>query len=228
MFRIVLSSPKGGCGKTHLARSLAAAAAHDGFSVSTADLDPQRTLTRWARRRPTTVPGVNHYEVGWDDAEALTAEDGVTPTDLLIIDTPPSIEAHPIEFKRLVAGADLILVPCRPTFDDVESAVPYLRALRAGGGRPVVVMNATKPRVNVVPEKTLLMAAAELCPIEIGDRADHNRAGSKGLTLADLNGHVGGDEIRGLWMYVKTRLGLIEPAADNLAPKKKGSRRVAA
>lgn len=208
MLRIVISSPKGGCGKTNTARNLAAAAAHDGFTVSTADLDPQRTLTRWARRRPGDVPGIVHYQVEWTDAEALTADDGIEASDVLFIDTPPSIEAHPVEMRRLITAADLILVPCRASFDDVESAVPYLKALRASGAKPIVVINFSRPRLNVAAEKGVLLAAAELCPIELGERADYNRAGSKGYGLVDVTGHVGGDEIRTLWTFVKQRLGI--------------------
>src|SRR5919202_130484 len=152
MQRVVISSPKGGCGKTNAARNLAAAAAQEGYTVATADLDPQRTLTRWARRRPGTVPGVVHYQVEWADAEALTAEEGIDPADILFIDTPPSIEAHPEEMKRIIAAADLVLVPCRASFDDVESAVPYLQALRQGGTKPVVVINFARPRLNVAAE----------------------------------------------------------------------------
>jgi Mrp family chromosome partitioning ATPase len=44
MQRVVIASPKGGCGKTTLARNLAAAASSEGWSVATADLDMQRTL----------------------------------------------------------------------------------------------------------------------------------------------------------------------------------------
>ena len=123
-------------------------------------------------------------------------------------------------------------MPSLATFDDVESAVPYLHTLRASGARAVVVLNATKPRVNAAPEKTMLLTAAELCPIEIGDRADHNRAGAKGLSLVDLVGHPGGDEIRGLWAYVKSRLGTSVPAPAVLmvpkAPARKGKRNVQA
>ncbi len=198
MHRVVVSSPKGGCGKTTLTRNLAAAAAHDGYSVATADLDSQRTLTRWARRRPGSVPGIVHYEVEWKDVAALTEVDGIEPADLLFIDTPPSIEAQPIAMKRLIAAADLILVPCRASFDDVESAVPYLVALRESGARPVCVLNFAKPRLNVAAEKGVLLGTAELCPIECGERADYNRAGARGLGLADVPGHAGGDEIRTL------------------------------
>ncbi|MBL6081689.1 ParA family protein [Belnapia sp. T18] len=233
MLRIVISSPKGGCGKTNTARNLAAAAAHDGFTVSTADLDPQRSLTRWARRRPGDVPGIVHYQVEWTDAEALTAEDGIESSDVLFIDTPPSIEAHPVEMRRLITVADLILVPCRASFDDVESAVPYLKALRASGAKPIVVINFSRPRLNVAAEKGMLLAAAELCPIEMGERADYNRAGSKGYGLIDITGHVGSDEVRTLWAYVKQRLGIDSPSTQEEAepqpkPKARSRKREAA
>lgn len=222
MLRVVISSPKGGCGKTTIARNLAAAAACDGLSVSTADLDLQRTLSRWARRRPAGLPGVNHYEANLADVDALMAEEGVELTDLLIIDTPPSIEMQPAQAKRLMTGANLVLVPCRATYDDVELAVPYLQVLRDMGARVAVVMNAVKPRVNAAAEKTLLLRVAEVCPIEIGDRADYNRAAAKGLSLVDINGHVGGDEFRGLWAYVQGRMA---PTASVPVPAKRGSKR---
>jgi chromosome partitioning protein len=223
MYRIMLSSPKGGCGKTHLTRNLAAAAAADGFSVSTADLDPQRTLTRWVRRRPGTVPGITHYEVDWANADTLTGDGTIPSTDLLIIDTPPSIEAHPAELKRLLFGVDLILVPCRTTFDDIESALPYLQTLADNNARAIVVLNATKPRVNVAPQKTMLLQAAEVCPIEIGERADYDRAASRGLSLIDLASHIGGDEIRGLWAYVKRQM---QTSAKPAPVARKGKRHV--
>src|SRR4051812_14587667 len=147
MQRVLISSPKGGCGKTNTTRNLAAAVVHDGYSVATADLDPQKTLTRWARRRPDAVPGVTHYQVEWKDADALTMDGGIDLVDVLFVDTPPSIEAHPVQMKALVKAADLVLVPCRASFDDVESAVPYLAALRQGGANPVVVVNFAKPRL---------------------------------------------------------------------------------
>jgi hypothetical protein len=60
----------------------------------------------------------------------------------------------------------------------------------------------------VAAEKGMLIAAAELCPIELGERADYNRAGAKGLGLADVAGHPGAEEARALWAFVKQRLGL--------------------
>lgn len=225
MYRILLSSPKGGCGKTHLTTNLAAAASAEGWSVSTADLDPQRTLTRWVRRRPDTAPSVTHYEIDWSRAEMLTQDGAFPETDLLIIDTPPSIETHPVEAKQLLMGVDLILVPCRTTFADIESSIPYLHTMAANGARAVVVLNATKPRVNVATQKNMLLRSAEVAPVEIVDRADYDRAASRGLSPVDLQGHVAGDEIRGLWAYVQRQLKLKPAALATAAPaSRKGKR----
>ena len=71
MKRILFSAGKGGVGKTTLCRNLAAAAAHSGLKIVTADLDPQATLTIWSRRRPKAVPVIPHFKVAWAEADAL-------------------------------------------------------------------------------------------------------------------------------------------------------------
>ena len=63
MYRLVLASPKGGSGKTTMARNLATAAVHHGLNVVTADLDPQATLTAWSRRRPKNLLAIPHFRV---------------------------------------------------------------------------------------------------------------------------------------------------------------------
>lgn len=204
--RVLLTSPKGGAGKTVISRNLAVAAALAGKKVATADLDPQMTLTRWARRRPDGLPEITHFRVEWEQADALLDDEELKGFDVLIIDTPPSIETQPAAFNRLLEAADFILVPTRPTFDDAESAAPYLTLLRERGRPCAAVINATKPRVATGSVKEFLIEAAELCPVEVSDRADYARAGQKGLGLADVPGHAGGEEMKAVWAYVAGRL----------------------
>jgi chromosome partitioning protein len=206
MYRVVFSSPKGGGGKSHLTRNLAVAAACDRVKIATADLDPQATLTIWSRRRPTDMPAIPHYKVAWTDADALLDDAELSAHEALLIDTPPSIETQPAAFSKLLSAADIVLVPCRPTFDDAESAAPFLKHLRQTNKQAVVVLNFVKPRVNVAAVKAYLMEHGELCPIEIADRTDYARAGAKGLGLMDIPGHVGCDEVRGVWRFVKSRI----------------------
>jgi chromosome partitioning protein len=206
MKRLVVASTKGGTGKTMLARNLAAAAAHDGLRVVTADLDPQATLTIWSRRRPKTVLPIPHFKVSWSEADALLDDDELGDVEVVVIDTPPSIETQPAAFGALIAGASLVLVPARPTFDDAESVEPFLRHLREQGRPAVVVLNFVKPRVNINTVKAFLLEAGELCPVEVADRTDYARAGAKGLGLIDVANHTGADEMRAVWRFVRSRL----------------------
>jgi chromosome partitioning protein len=203
VYRVVVSSPKGGVGKGVLARNLAVAAVRNGIKIATADLDPQASLTIWSRRRPCDMPQIPHYKVAWADANGLLDDDELSAHDAILIDTPPSIETQPAGFSRLLSASDLVVVPCRPTFDDAESAAPFLKHLRDQGKRAVVVLNFVKPRVNVNAVKAYLLEHGEICPVEIADRTDYARAGAKGLGLLDVPGHVGAHEVRGVWLFVK-------------------------
>jgi chromosome partitioning protein len=206
VYRLVAAAPKGGSGKTMLTRNLAVAAAWDRLKIATADLDPQATLTIWSRRRPVDMPPIPHYRLAWDDADALLDDSELVEHAAVLIDTPPSIETQPAAFGKLLAAADLVLVPCRPTFDDAESVAPFLKHLREEGRRAVVVLNFVKPRVNVNAVKSYLLDVGEICPVEIADRTDYARAGAKGLGLLDIAGHVGADEMQAVWRFVKGRV----------------------
>lgn len=237
MKRVLISSPKGGSGKSNTARNLAVAAAYEGIKVATADLDAQESLTRWWQRRPAEgLPQMDHYPVTWDAAEDLVRLDGVEAVDVLFIDSPPGVEARPDVMKRLAAGADLVVVPCRPTYDDVDSTIPYVRALQEAKVPVVVLLNAVKPRVNIMAEKEALIAVADLCPVEVGDRADYSRAGGRGLGMADIGEHPAAAEMRTVWRFVARRLwpegkgaATEKRAVVARSPKKKeGSRRAVA
>ncbi|MBY0332200.1 MAG: ParA family protein [Acetobacteraceae bacterium] len=206
MRRLVFASPKGGSGKSTICRNVAAAAAHCGLKVVTADLDPQATLTIWSRRRPKTVPSIPHFKVAWNDADALLDDNELEGFDALFIDTPPSIETQPAAFKALLGKADLIVVPTRATFDDAESVAPFLKHLRDEKRPAVAVLNFVKPRVNINAVKSFLIDAGELCPVEVADRTDYARAGAKGLGLVDVPGHAGSEEMRAVWSFVRAKV----------------------
>ena len=204
--RLFFSSVKGGVGKGVLTRNIAAVAAHEGLSVATVDLDPQASLTIWSRRRSKDLPPITHYRVKWEDADALLDDAEFKGVDILMMDTPPSIEAQPAAFGQLLAACDLIIVPCRPTFDDAESVGPYLRHLRKEGRPALAVLNCVKPRVNIRSVKAYLMDAGELCPMEIADRTDYARAGEKGMGLIDVPNHPNVDEMKAVWSHIKSKV----------------------
>jgi chromosome partitioning protein len=226
MKRIFVSSPKGGCGKSTLSRNLAVTASLEGLTVATVDLDAQEALTRWYYRRPEGRRTFAHYAVALDDAGPLVEDEAIDPVDLMIIDTPPGVEQNPEVMKALAMAADLVLVPCRPSYDDVDSCVPYLRALRERTRNLAVVVNGVNPSVNIAVEKEMLLAAGvDVCPVEIGLRTDNHRASGRGLAVADSGAcHPGATEYRALWRFCQGRIGLQSKAAAEPLLKRRSLR----
>ena len=91
------------------------------------------------------------------------------------------------------------MVPTRATFDDAESVAPFLKHLREEQRPAIAVLNFVKPRVNINAVKSFLIDAGELCPVEVADRTDYARAGAKGLSLIDVPGHAGAEEMQAVW-----------------------------
>ena len=122
---IVLHTPKGGSGKSTLAREVAVAAARAGVVTALADLDPQGTTTGWYKRRTASDPALVDLKPG-----AKTDRLAAAGVDLLVIDTPPG---QPSYLPALLSSADAVLVPVRPTPDDLLAAAPISRSLAKHG-----------------------------------------------------------------------------------------------
>jgi chromosome partitioning protein len=216
MKRLLSFSGKGGCGKTHLSRHLAVAAALDGMRVVTVDVDPQRGLSHWKVRRPEASVKIENLEARWADAEEIIgfAEE----YDLMIIDTPAYQGEHdqPEHLRTLIHGADLILIPARPTIDDADSAVPMMRFVVEDGGQAAFVLNAVKPNVGIMDIERMMNKVGEICPIRIADRTDYARAAKDGLTVLDLprtkKNDKAHEEILGVWDYACRKMRLFHAA----------------
>jgi chromosome partitioning protein len=114
---VMLSSPKGGVGKSSISRNLLVSAARAGRSVVGLDLDTQKTLTTWAERRErvcTALPGVPAIPVvaaTLDEWRTGLKQARATGADIVAVDTPPSIELNVAAIAALSAAADLTLGP---------------------------------------------------------------------------------------------------------------------
>jgi hypothetical protein len=125
--RIVMSSPKGGSGKTGTCRNLAVAAALDGFKVATVDFDPQTGLTNWWQKRPDEAANIDHYAADIANVDDILVD--ILDYDIVFFDTATSVEEHLVEMKKLLEPADLVLVPTQETDDDLDSVVPWMGVL---------------------------------------------------------------------------------------------------
>jgi chromosome partitioning protein len=211
---ILVCSPKGGTSKTSTVRSLAVGATLlENLRVVTVDLDPQKTLTQWWETRPSdTVVQIDHSPGDLTDLNTLQESfAGTEDHDLVVIDTPPSIEAYPEQMRVLIEMSDLILVPTGQHSEDLNSVLPWMSWLVKQGKPCYFLLSRVKRRTKALDRArhTLMMEGkAKLCPIAVHDCEDIPDAFSKGLTVLDISRAKGSDELTSLWYFAKAELGI--------------------
>lgn len=208
---ILISSPKGGSGKSVLARHLLVSARQAGLDAIGVDFDRQGTFDKWALRRAATratFPDFLHAEVKparLQDWRAGLHLAGVA--ELAIMDTPPSVEDHLAAISQLAEAADLIIVPAVCTQDDVDSVAPWVEALQAKNTRVVIVLNrANRRTTSFARMRGRLIKIADICPVEIPQLEDVHVPSSKGLTLLDYSKSKGQASFEEVWAYVERQV----------------------
>jgi chromosome partitioning protein len=197
MHLIVLHTPKGGSGKSTVARELAVAADRAGIRVALADLDPQGTTTGWYDRRKAETPALVRFD---------PADDGlrVGSVDWLIVDTPPGAPGF---MPKLLARADLVLVPVRPSPDDLLAAAPIARSL-ARHPAWAFVMCQVPTRSRLVPGAVRQLAAlGRVAPVQLGFRGDFPAAAISGEAAIEFSGSKASDEVAALYAYARDLIG---------------------
>jgi chromosome partitioning protein len=200
----MVAKQKGGVGATTIARELGVAAAAAGKRVVFVDLDPQGTLRGWWNRRTEGSGGEPNPALAAPApprmAEALD-QLRAAGADLCVIDTPPSVHAFLGAVMRL---ADLVLLPTRPTTDDLE-ALPAVLDLVEEAGRPFVfVVSQAPPGKSRLYDDALpaLAQRGRVAPA-LRSRADYPVAAATGRTALEMapKGKAA-DEVQALWQFV--------------------------
>lgn len=212
---VLLSSPKGGVGKSSLSRNILASAAQAGKQVVGIDLDQQSTLKTWSDRRErarSAIPALPSVPViaaplnDWRPAVRGAAE---MSAELIVVDTPPSIEINMPAISSLSEAASLVLVPCQPMQDDVDSTSPWMRRLLNARARGVFILNRANRRTKSFGTiQTKLLAVGPVCPVDIPHLEEIHFAAGKGLGVADLTRADSRETFEGLWSFVAREAGL--------------------
>jgi chromosome partitioning protein len=207
--RVILSSPKGGSGKTGTCRNLAVAAVLDGFKVATVDFDPQKTLTNWWQKRPTQAADIEHFAANITDVDAVL--NTVTDFDIVFFDTAPSVEDHLDEMKKLLVPADLVIVPTKQSEDDLDSVLPWMAVLRRFQPKSCFLLNAVKPKTKIfqLARNRIVKTGHPVCPVEIPDYVDFEEAARIGISVLELRQAKGREQVEGVWNFVRAHLGIV-------------------
>ena len=127
---IAVSTTKGGAGKTTLAAGIASYYFRQGLRVCILDTDPNGNLTRWVNGASTVNNNVHLVHV--PDAEELIDVVGGCRGhhDVTVIDCAGVLS----QAALYAAGvADLVLIPSRPSEDDVLEAIKTRQIIRNAG-----------------------------------------------------------------------------------------------
>lgn len=202
MKTILITSQKGGSGKTTLARNLAVAASVEGQRVLCLDLDPQSSLRDWWKSREAETPAMLEADPD-PTALAQTLKAAVKAFDLAIIDTPP---AAPSWLSESMAAADLVLIPVRPSPDDLRAVGATVAAVTAAKVPFAFVLSQT-PRAKITDEAARVLAQyGRVAPVNVATRVIYAESGATGAGVTETADGRAKDEINGLWSYVERLL----------------------
>lgn len=175
MRTIALISQKGGVGKTTLAINLAAAAHATGQQVVIADTDPQQSTYEWYKGRKNSLPLPYVAQVFPENIGDLIEKSAANGVDLLIVDTSPNSTEDSL---AIADHADLLIVPCAPSFIDLRALKRTEKVIRLSGKPAFAVLNLCPP-VGDDPEQAeqaLVKLGFTVCPYRVVNRAATRRS----------------------------------------------------
>lgn len=175
MRTIALISQKGGVGKTTLAINLAAAAQRDGLQVVIADTDPQQSTYEWYRGRREQHPLPYVAQVFPKSIGDVVEKSERNGADLLVIDTSPNSTEDSL---AVAEQADLLVVPCAPSFIDLRALKRTEKIIRLSGRPAFSVLNLCPPVGEDADQaaQALTKLGYRVCPQRIVNRAAARRA----------------------------------------------------
>ena len=211
MHVLVLAAQKGGSGKTTLSGHLAVEAERAGAGpVAIIDTDPQRSLLQWQNARVTATPILAHATL--PDLAPVLEDLRIAGVQLVVIDTPPAIT---ISISNVIAHADLVLIPTRPSPHDLR-AVGATVDMAERHEKPVVfVVNAATARARITAEAAVALSQhGTVAPVTVHQRVDFAASMVDGRTVGEIAPEcASAKEVRLLWAYVQDRLSRLRPHA---------------
>jgi chromosome partitioning protein len=216
MYVLVLASQKGGSGKTTLSGHLAVEAELAGVGpVALIDCDPQGSLSEWWNSRAAPTP--HFVKVGLLELSDVLAQLNQAGFRLAVIDTPPAITSS---ISRVVAHADLVIVPTRPSPHDLRAVAATVDIAERHEKPLIFVVNGATPRARITGEAAVALSQhGTVAPVIVHHRVDFAASMVDGRSVGEVvPKSQSAKEVRELWTYVQDRLARL--AKDpSLAPE---------
>lgn len=185
MRRIMVLNPKGGCGKSTIATTLASYYAGQGGATYLVDFDIQGSSMDWLGARPDSAPAI--HGVLADDKEFLIPHgEGV-----MIMDAPAGI--HGKRLKQYVKRAQTIIIPVLPSPMDMRATARFVEELLLVGRvsrdktRIAVVANRVREHTRIYHSLERFLDTLDIPFItSLRDTQNYIRAAQQGCGIFEL------------------------------------------
>lgn len=186
-------NPKGGCGKTTIATSLAAFFSGCRESTVLLDFDAQSSSRHWLEARQPVRPRVQVIDAHSLPTQEVSQWRGLLPagSQRVVIDTPAALKLA--EYACLVEEADAVIVPVIPSEFDLRAAASLIQQLLLMPcmlrRRSKLMVVANRVKVNSLAFRRFLRFAERMdVPVAASLRESQNYvyAAEKGLGIHEL------------------------------------------
>jgi chromosome partitioning protein len=203
---IVVASQKGGVGKTTVAAHLAVQASMVGQGPAVlVDTDPQGSLSEWWDARKDeyqrTEDTLALATTTLNDLPARLAELRRNGAAVAIIDTPPALTTS---IMQVIAVADLVVIPARPSPHDLRAIAATVRLTRMTGKPFLFVVNGATPRAKITAQAVAALSEhGQVAPVILSQRTDFAASMIDGRTVMETTASGrSAQEIAQLWKQV--------------------------
>ena len=183
MKTIIISSRKGGAGKTTLSLNLATLASQQGKKkVALLDMDPPGSSRSWDSLRQFDFPEV--LKVGLNDLVLELSELEEGAFDYVFIDMPPTDKKA---VREALEHADLVLIPTKASPLDIHSASSTLEWASDAGSKVSWVINGASV-LSKTPDIVFkqLKTTAKVCKTIVHERNDFVISVGLGLSVTEF------------------------------------------
>jgi chromosome partitioning protein len=202
MKTILVTSQKGGSGKTTLTAHLAVEAERSGdVPVWLIDTDKQCTLSLWHERREKETP--KRADIPFSQIAAGLATLAEREAAYCFIDTAPTISD---QNASLISFADFVLIPVRPSPVDLWAVSETVAQVKDAGKPFLFVVMQAKMQASITAQTVAALSQhGRVAQAFIADRVHYAVAMTGGQTAPELDRKSpAAKEIADLWFNIKS------------------------